>query len=317
MTPSGRLRDDGHATRQEGSSRAAVAIRNLRKSFGSVRALDGVDFDVREGEFFGLLGPNGAGKTTLISILAGLTRADGGSATVMGHDVVGDYRASRRSLGVVPQELVFDPFFTVRETLRFQSGYFGLRQNDDWIDEILANLDLTSKANANMRSLSGGMKRRVLVGQALVHKPPVIVLDEPTAGVDVALRQSLWAFIRKLNSQGHTIILTTHYLEEAEELCGRIAMLNHGRLVALEDKQTLLHGYSGVTVRITSAAAPSAFAAKLARREGDVLFFSLENYAELEQLLAAYRLENLRFTDLAVQEADLEDVFLRMVGAPA
>jgi ABC-2 type transport system ATP-binding protein len=235
----------------------------------------------------------------------------------MGHDVVVDYRAARRSLGVVPQELVFDPFFTVRETLRFQSGYFGLRHNDDWIDEILANLDLASKANANMRSLSGGMKRRVLVGQALVHKPPVIVLDEPTAGVDVALRQSLWAFIRKLNSQGHTIILTTHYLEEAEELCGRIAMLNHGRLIALEDKQTLLHGYAGVTVRITSAAAPSAFAAKLARREGDVLFFRLANYAELEQLLAAYRLENLRFTDLAVQEADLEDVFLRMVGAPA
>jgi ABC-2 type transport system ATP-binding protein len=317
VSPSGPAQGEYRGAHHEGSPGAAVAIRNLHKAFGPVRALDGVDFDVREGEFFGLLGPNGAGKTTLISILAGLTRADSGSATVMAHDVVADYRAARRSLGVVPQELVFDPFFTVRETLRFQSGYFGLRHNDDWIDEILANLDLTSKANANMRSLSGGMKRRVLVGQALVHKPPVIVLDEPTAGVDVALRQSLWAFIRKLNSQGHTIILTTHYLEEAEELCGRIAMLNHGRLIALEDKQTLLHGYAGVTVRITSAAAPSAFAAKLARREGDVLFFRLASYAELEQLLAAYRLENLRFTDLAVQEADLEDVFLRMVGAPA
>jgi ABC-2 type transport system ATP-binding protein len=317
VRPSGPAKGEYGGAHHEGSPGAAVAIRNLHKAFGPVRALDGVDFDVREGEFFGLLGPNGAGKTTLISILAGLTRADSGSATVMAHDVVADYRAARRSLGVVPQELVFDPFFTVRETLRFQSGYFGLRHNDDWIDEILANLDLTSKANANMRSLSGGMKRRVLVGQALVHKPPVIVLDEPTAGVDVALRQSLWAFIRKLNSQGHTIILTTHYLEEAEELCGRIAMLNHGRLIALEDKQTLLHGYAGVTVRITSAAAPSAFAAKLARREGDVLFFRLASYAELEQLLAAYRLENLRFTDLAVQEADLEDVFLRMVGAPA
>ncbi len=294
---------------------AAVEIRQLRKAFGSVQALAGIDFDVRQGEFFGLLGPNGAGKTTLISILAGLARADSGSAAVMGHDVVGDYRAARRSLGVVPQELVFDPFFTVRETLRFQSGYFGLRHNDAWIDEILASLDLASKADANMRALSGGMKRRVLVGQALVHKPQVIVLDEPTAGVDVALRQSLWAFVRKLNSEGHTVILTTHYLEEAEELCGRIAMLNHGRLIALEDKQTLLHGYQGVTVRVTAPAAPAAFIAKLTRREGDVLFFNLSSYGELEELLAAYRKEGLRFTDLALQEADLEDVFLRMVGA--
>src|SRR6185295_10579117 len=233
----------------------------------------------------------------------------------MGADVRSDYRNARRRLGVVPQELVFDPFFTVREALRIQSGYYGIRENDAWIDEVMEHLDLTAKADTNMRALSGGMKRRVLVGQALVHKPPVIVLDEPTAGVDVALRQSLWAFVRKLNSEGHTIILTTHYLEEAEELCGRIAMLNHGRLIALEDKQTLLHGYQGITVRVTAAAAPSAYATKLTRREGDVLFFNLASYGELEELLAAYRREGLRFTDLAMQEADLEDVFLRMVGA--
>ena len=292
----------------------AVSVRQLRKTFGPVRALDGIDLDVHEGEFFGLLGPNGAGKTTLISILAGLTRADAGAVSVMGHDVVADYRQARRSLGVVPQELVFDPFFTVRETLRFQAGYFGLRKSGAWIDEILAKLGLTDKADANMRSLSGGMKRRVLVGQALVHKPPVIVLDEPTAGVDVGLRQSLWAFVRELNQSGHTIILTTHYLEEAEELCGRIAMLKEGRVVALEEKQTLLHGYQGVTIRITAPAAPAAFAAKLVRREGDVLFFNLANYAELEQLLAAYRTGGIRFTDLALQEADLEDVFLRIMG---
>ena len=295
----------------------AVAVRELKKAFGQVQALDGIDLEVGEGEFFGLLGPNGAGKTTLISILAGLTRADSGSAAVMGHDVVADYRLARRSLGVVPQELVFDPFFTVRETLRFQAGYFGLRRSDAWIDEILAALDLTAKANANMRSLSGGMKRRVLVGQALVHKPPVIVLDEPTAGVDVGLRQSLWAFVRKLNQDGHTIILTTHYLEEAEELCGRIAMLKAGRVVALESKQALLHGYQGVTVRITAPAAPAAFADRLVRREGDVLFFNLSSYAQLEELLAAYRIEGIRFTDLALQEADLEDVFLRIMGRAA
>ena len=295
----------------------AVSVRQLKKAFGAVQALAGIDLDVQEGEFFGLLGPNGAGKTTLISVLAGLARADSGQVSVMGHDVVTDYRAARRSLGVVPQELVFDPFFTVRETLRFQAGYFGLRKSDDWIDEILAKLDLTGKANANMRSLSGGMKRRVLVGQALVHKPPVIVLDEPTAGVDVGLRQSLWAFVRELNQNGHTIILTTHYLEEAEELCGRIAMLKAGRVVALEDKRTLLHGYQGVTVRVTAEAAPAAFAAKLVRREGDVLFFNLGGYAELELLLAAYRTEGIRFTDLALQEADLEDVFLRIMGRAA
>lgn len=204
------------------------------------QALDDVSLTIEHGEFFGLLGPNGAGKTTLISVLAGLCRASAGRASVCGHDVVNDYQAARRSLGVVPQELVYDPFFTVRETLRIQSGYFGFRHNDDWIDEILANLGLSDKADENMRALSGGMKRRVLVAQALVHRPPVIVLDEPTAGVDVDLRRSLWEFISRLNREGHTIMLTTHYLEEAEALCGRIAMLKRGRIVALESTEALL-----------------------------------------------------------------------------
>lgn len=209
------------------------------------QALDDVSLKIEHGEFFGLLGPNGAGKTTLISVLAGLCRTTTGQASVCGHDVTTDYQAARRSLGVVPQELVYDPFFTVRETLRIQSGYFGFRRNDDWIDEILANLGLTDKADENMRALSGGMKRRVLVAQALVHRPPVIVLDEPTAGVDVDLRRSLWEFISRLNREGHTIMLTTHYLEEAEALCGRIAMLKRGRIVALESTQTLLSRTGG------------------------------------------------------------------------
>src|SRR5438445_3251750 len=218
----------------------AIEASHVVKRYPGVTALDRVSLRIEQGEFFGLLGPNGAGKTTLISIMAGLTRASSGRVTVMGRDVVSDYRLARRCLGVVPQELVFDPFFSVRETLRIQSGYFGLRHNDAWIDEVIANLDLGAKADANMRSLSGGMKRRVLVAQALVHRPPVIVLDEPTAGVDVELRQGLWQFVRRLNKDGHTVVLTTHYLEEAQQMCERIAMLKQGRVVALDSPSNLL-----------------------------------------------------------------------------
>lgn len=207
------------------------------------QALKDINLKVEKGEFFGLLGPNGAGKTTMISILAGLSKPSSGKASVYGYDVISDYKMARNSLGVVPQELVYDPFFTVCETLRIQSGYFGLTKNDDWIDEVLFNLGLSDKANSNMRSLSGGMKRRVLVAQALVHKPPVIILDEPTAGVDVDLRRSLWDFIISLNKKGHTILLTTHYLEEAQELCERIAMLKDGEIVALDTTSNILSEY--------------------------------------------------------------------------
>src|ERR1700758_1675042 len=242
---------------------SAIEIRNVKKRYKDLQALKGVSMSVEEGEFFGLLGPNGAGKTTLISILAGLARADEGSVAVRGHDVVSDFRSARRALGVVPQELVFDPFFSVRETLRIQSGYYGLHRNDDWIDEVMANLDLTEKADANRRALSGGMKRRVLVAQALVHRPPVIVLDEPTAGVDVELRQTLWQFIARLNREGHTVLLTTHYLEEAEALCQRIAMLKQGRVVALERTSALLAGTAHTMLRFkTDHPLPPALAGR-------------------------------------------------------
>ena len=235
---------------------SAIRIVGVTKRFGATQALAGIDLEVAQGEFFGLLGPNGAGKTTLISALAGLVRPDAGRLEVMGHDVQADYRQARLKLGVVPQELVFDPFFSVRQTLRIQSGYYGIRsskQRDDWIDEILANLDLAGKAEANMRSLSGGMKRRVLVAQALVHKPPVIVLDEPTAGVDVELRQGLWRFIRRLNGEGHTIVLTTHYLEEAEANCGRIALMKAGRIVALDSTANLLQRFGDGAANLEDA----------------------------------------------------------------
>jgi ABC-2 type transport system ATP-binding protein len=294
---------------------AAVEFVEVARRFGRVQALSGVSFAVERGEFFGLLGPNGAGKTTLISIAAGLTRADAGATRILGHDVSRDYRAARRALGVVPQELVFDPFFTVRETLELQSGYFGIRDNGDWIDEILHHLDLTGKADANMRSLSGGMKRRVLVGQALVHKPPVIVLDEPTAGVDVELRQSLWAFIRKLHVDGHTIILTTHYLEEAEALCGRIAMLKAGRVVALDTKHALLSRFAGITVRLVADRVPAAWQARVLRQQSGICYIALERYADLEGLLAALRDDGIAIRELALEEADLEDVFLRIMAS--
>ena len=294
----------------------AVDVNDVARRFGSVQALDGVDLAVEEGEFFGLLGPNGAGKTTLISILAGLTSADRGSARILGHDVTADFRLARRNLGVVPQELVFDPFFSVRETLEMQSGYFGLRGNGAWIDEILHHLDLTGKANANMRSLSGGMKRRVLVGQALVHKPPVIVLDEPTAGVDVELRQSLWGFIRKLNRDGHTIILTTHYLEEAEALCGRIAMLKAGRVVALDTTHNLLAQFAGLTVRLVAPRVPIAWQPRILRQDSGVFQLRLDAYAELETLLGALRQEDIAIAELGLAETDLEQVFLRIMKNP-
>ncbi len=299
----------------------AVRFQNVSKLYqgarGNFKALDDVSFDIEPGEFFGLLGPNGAGKTTLISILAGLSRATGGCATVMGHDVVTDYVEARKRLGIVPQELVFDPFFSVRETLRIQSGYFGIKHNDAWIDEVLAELGLCDKANANMRQLSGGMKRRVLVAQALVHRPPVIVLDEPTAGVDVELRQTLWRFVARLNREGHTVLLTTHYLEEAEALCGRIAMLQLGKLKALDKTSALLAGRASTMLRFkTDSALPPALAAQ-SRVTGRIVQVKAHDAAEVETLLTALRSSGVKVEDLEIGRADLEDVFLEiMQGDP-
>ena len=298
---------------------AAVSFQSVSKTYatpkGPFQSLHQVSLDIEEGEFFGLLGPNGAGKTTLISILAGLARASQGRVLVRGHDVQADYANARRQLGVVPQELVFDPFFNVRETLRIQSGYFGVKNNDAWIDELLESLGLSDKATANMRQLSGGMKRRVLVAQALVHKPPIIVLDEPTAGVDVELRQTLWHFIAKLNKQGHTVLLTTHYLEEAEALCQRIAMLKNGRMVALSRTSDLLKtATSNVLLFKTDVALPPAMAAQ-ARVTGRIVQLPASDAAEIEHHLAALRQAGITPEDVEIRRADLEDVFLQVMGA--
>jgi ABC-2 type transport system ATP-binding protein len=293
----------------------AIQVEGVSKNYGEMRALDTVSLTIGQGEFFGLLGPNGAGKTTLINILAGLALASSGSARVLGHDVVKDYREARRALGVVPQELVFDPFFTVREALVFQSGYFGLRDNRDWIEEVMHHLDLTERAGTNMRALSGGMKRRVLVAQALVHKPPVIVLDEPTAGVDVELRQALWQFIRRLNRDGHTIVLTTHYLEEAEALCGRIAMLKQGRIVALDTTQNLLRLHSGcyLELRLQPDLLPEKLAAFVTLRRDGGYRLALHDYAEVERVIAELRSAGVGIQELEVMQPDLEEIFVQIM----
>jgi ABC-2 type transport system ATP-binding protein len=299
---------------------AAIQISHVEKRYKSLQALGGVSLSIEEGEFFGLLGPNGAGKTTLISIIAGLNRADAGHVRIQGHDVVTDYRAARSRIGVVPQELVFDPFFSVRETLRMQSGYYGLRNNDAWIDEIMFHLDLTSKADANTRALSGGMKRRLLVAQALVHKPPVIVLDEPTAGVDVELRQTLWKFISRLNKEGHTIVLTTHYLEEAQALCNRVAMLKAGKVVALDSMQALIKRISGsqMVVRLRNGGLPDALRGLISHTEeptpAGVFTLRVTAASEVEPILACLRESGAEIEDLQLQQADLEDVFIQIMG---
>jgi ABC-2 type transport system ATP-binding protein len=291
----------------------AIRFERVGKTYrgASSPALQDVSFDIEAGEFFGLLGPNGAGKTSLIAILAGLSRASSGRVSVLGHDVVDDFAAARRLLGVVPQELVFDPFFSVRETLRFQAGYFGVTASDDSIEELLDHLGLLPKADANMRQLSGGMKRRVLVAQALIHKPPVIVLDEPTAGVDVELRQTLWQFIAKLNKeQGTTVLLTTHYLEEAEALCGRIGMLKQGQLVALDRTSALLAGRSHQVLRFkTDAVLPPGLEARVTGRIAQV---KAHDAAEVEGILAKLRAAQVPIEDLEIGRADLEDVFLEL-----
>lgn len=295
----------------------AISIQSISKTYatsrGDFHALRDVSLDIAEGEFFGLLGPNGAGKTTLISILAGLTKPSAGRITVMGHDVQGDFAAARKQLGVVPQELVFDPFFNVRETLRLQSGYFGVKHNDAWINELLENLGLADKATANMRQLSGGMKRRVLVAQALVHKPPIIVLDEPTAGVDVELRQTLWHFIAQLNKQGHTVLLTTHYLEEAEALCNRIAMLKQGQVVALDATSNLLKTASANVLQFKTDDALPAELAPVARVTGRVVQLPAQGPHDIERFLATLRQAQVVMEDMEIRRADLEDVFLQVM----
>ena len=303
---------------------SVVTLRDVSKRYGTFAALDHVDLEVPRGEIFALLGPNGAGKTTLISIVAGLVRASAGSTLVLGRDVVSSYQFTRRAVGLVPQEINFDPFFTVEETLRIQAGYFGVRLRPERLEEILSALDLESKRHANTRSLSGGMKRRLLIGKALVHEPRVLFLDEPTAGVDVQLRQSLWAYVRTLRARGTTIVLTTHYLDEAEELADRVAVIAEGRILLVEEKRRLLERYAGKTLRVALSAAvgelPPPLAALGARLEDGGLAVAVvaPPGASFGPALAAIAAAGLPVRDVETRRMRLEDVFVSLLnrGAP-
>jgi ABC-2 type transport system ATP-binding protein len=295
----------------------AVRLRGATKRYGNFTALDRVSLDIECGEVFALLGPNGAGKTTLISLVAGTSLATEGTIEVLGHDVVRDYRLTRRAVGLVPQEINFDPFFTVAETLRFQAGYFGVRLVEEHLREILGNLSLLDKQNANTRSLSGGMKRRLLIAKALVHKPPVLFLDEPTAGVDVELRRDLWAYVKRLAAEGTTVVLTTHYLEEAEELAERIGVIRDGRLLVVEHKAQLLAHYGKRTVRLAleqpvrEMSIPGAqlveggAAVVLTPRVGESLAVALQ------------AVSGLRIADVQTHEPRLETVIIELLHGPA
>lgn len=295
---------------------AALLIDGVQKSYGKVQALKGIDFAIRPGEFFGLLGPNGAGKSTLINIIAGLVNLDAGRVAVMGHDTVRDFRPARRKLGVVPQELVFDPFFKVVEMLRIQAGYYGCgREVWPWIDEMLERLDLNDKRDVSMRALSGGMKRRVLIAQALVHRPPLVILDEPTAGVDVELRRTLWSFMRDLHAKGTTVVLTTHYLEEAQEMCERIAIIDHGQVKALETTRQLLarHPFRFLRLKLVPDLLPEALRPLVASESGGLVELKLDTARHpISSVFAALRDAGIAVEDVHTRDPDLEDIFVEL-----
>ncbi|MDR3415163.1 MAG: ABC transporter ATP-binding protein [Nevskia sp.] len=300
----------------------ALSIDGVHKSFGTVQALDGISFAIRRGEFFGLLGPNGAGKSTLINIVAGLIRPDQGRVAVLGHDTVRDWRSARRLIGVVPQELVFDPFFKVVDMLRIQAGYYGCgREVWPWIDEMLVRLDLENKRNASMRALSGGMKRRVLIAQALVHRPPVVILDEPTAGVDVELRRTLWSFLRELHARGTTVVLTTHYLEEAQDLCERIAIIDRGRVRVIETTTQLLdrHPFRFLRLKLGNGGVlPESLRPLVSDEKNGVTELRLERGKHpISGVFAALRTAGLDIEDVHTREPDLEDIFIELTGEHA
>ena len=306
---------------------AAIEIKGLRKTYDGTKktppkeALVGVDLTVPKGSFFGLLGPNGAGKSTIINILSGLVNKTSGTACVGGYDIVNQMRLARLSLGVVPQELILDTFFTVRQALEIHAGYYGVPKAERRTDELIEAMGLTDKADVSSRRLSGGMRRRLLIAKALVHNPPVLILDEPTAGVDVELRQQLWSYVRKLNKAGTTVLLTTHYLEEAEQLCDEIAIINHGKLIAHDSKENMMSGFDSKELIVRTAEKLSILPASLTAvgaeldGKGRIHFRYQPSSTGVDSLLELLRSENIAIRDLSTQEADLEHIFRALTAA--
>ena len=307
---------------------AAIAITGLKKTYRDRKtrsekaALRGIDLSIPQGSFFGLLGPNGAGKSTLINIMAGTVLKTSGAVAIMGHDIDTETRQARLSIGVVPQELILDTFFTVRQALEITAGYYGIPKAKRRTDEIIAAMGLTDKADMPSRRLSGGMRRRLLIGKALVHTPPVLILDEPTAGVDVELRRSLWEYVKTLNRQGTTILLTTHYLEEAEELCDEIAIINHGQIIARNSKKALMQGVDSKEVRFTFATPlhtipPQLSDVQASLRDGMLVVKYQPSKAAMEDILARLRAAQLVVHDISTHEVDLEDLFVALTSEKA
>lgn len=309
----------------------AIEVRRLTKRYAArgpmpeKLAIDGIDLAVPRGSLFGLLGPNGAGKSTLINILAGLVRKSAGTAEIWGYDIERETRAARASIGVVPQELNIDPFFTPRALLDLQAGLYGVPKSQRRTDAILEAVGLSDKAEAYARSLSGGMRRRLMVAKALVHRPPVLVLDEPTAGVDIDLRQQLWSYVRGLNAEGVTVLLTTHYLEEAESLCDRIAIIAKGKVVANDTTGALLARVDAKAMTLTVERLPDPLPESLIRLGGQaagpqrITFRYRPASADggvgggAGAILAAAQSAGLAITDVSTEEADLEDIFLQVI----
>jgi ABC-2 type transport system ATP-binding protein len=298
----------------------ALEIEKVSKSYGNFSALDSVSFNVEQGDFVGLLGVNGAGKTTLISSIAGINNFNG-KIRVMGHDVLSDVVLAKHNLGVVPQELAFDPFLTVYQTLKFQSGLYGANNNSDWLHEVVERMHLKDKINSNTRGLSGGMKRRLMVAQALMHKPPVIILDEPTAGVDVEIRKSLWEFIKELHNMGHTILLTTHYLEEVEQLCNKIVMIDKGKIIAKSTKAQLIKHANNLPTTVQVETTAGLFAPELQpqilKREGNTFTLRLENTDGLLLILNTLKQAGIGFEDININKPNLEDIFINFLHSDA
>jgi len=299
----------------------ALKIQGLNKHYDGVSAVQDLSFEIRPGEIFGLLGPNGAGKSTTINIVSGVARLETGKVEVFGYDNQKDFQITRRIVGVMHQEVVADPFFKIHRALEIHSGYYGVKDDPKWRKHLIDRLGLGPHLHKHMNKLSGGLKRRFMVAKAMIHRPRLLILDEPTAGVDVELRRAIWEFVRQMNTEGTTVLLTTHYLEEAEKMCGRIAIMNHGKLVALDTTKNLMALLDRKTVEVRLRERlqeiPTGFDkySPIRKEEGQVLLFQLPKDTDAGEVLQALYKSGINISEIVTSAATLEDVFLELTGS--